>query len=137
MIQELHLASMTVKDVGEWMEVAGLEAIVGSCRRCLPSVQAGNSCYFAFVRAVCGKSVRLFPPRVEWLQSWAMLFRNAGTFSNYLGYVRTGCMIVNADTSVFDHPAVKRAKMTVAKVGGAQPREKQWIRRELVEKMFG
>ena len=136
MIQELHLSSMTIKDAGQWMEVARLEAIIGSCRRCLPSVKSGNSCYFAFVRAVCGQSVRLFPPRFEWLQSWAMLFRNAGTFSNYLGYVKTGCLIANADTSVFDHPAIARAKMSVAKEGGAKSREKLWIRRELVENML-
>ena len=65
-----------------------------------------------------------------------MLFRNANTYSNYLGYVKTGCLIVNADTSVFDHPAIVRAKKSVAKEGGAMSREKLWIRRKRVQDML-
>ena len=57
-----------------------------------------------------GVSVAKFPPKVEWLQAWAMMFRCGGTFSNYLGYAKVGCILVKEETGVFDHPAVKRAK---------------------------
>ena len=136
MIHELQLANMSISEASLWMEVARLESIIGSCRRSTPSVKSGISCYFAFVKAVCGFVERFFPPRLEWLQSWAMLFRNADTFSNYVGYVKTGCLIVKADTSVFEHPAIKRAKKAVVKEGGSQARGKLWIRRKCVEDML-
>ena len=74
-----------------------------------------------------------FPPRVEWIQAWAILFRSQGTFSNYLGYVRVGCLIVKADVDVFQHPAVKRAKDSVGKAGRFVVRDKLWIRRHRIE----
>ena len=43
---------------------------------------------------------RYFPPPVELLLAWSTLFRSAQTFSNYLGYVKTGCLIMNAATEV-------------------------------------
>ena len=134
-LQELKLTDMSIKETSEWMEIARLESIIGSCRRSTPSIKSGISCYFAFVRAVCGDGVRLCPPRLEWLQAWAMLFRNGETYSNYVGYVKTACLIVNADTSVFDHPAIRRAKRAVTKEGGFHARSKLWLRRKRVEEM--
>ena len=136
MIHDLQLASMSIKEASLWMEMARLESIVGSCRRSTPSVKSGISCYLAFVKAVCGCVERPFPPKLEWLQSWAMLFRNADTFGNYVGYVKTACLIVKADTSVFEHPGVMRAKRAVAKEGGSRARGKLWIRRQRVEDML-
>ena len=57
-------------------------------------------------------------------------------FSNYVGYVKTGCLIGRAHTSVYEHPAIKRAKKAVAKEGGSQARGKLWIRRKRVEDML-
>jgi len=98
--------------------------------------RSGLHCYVAFVKAIAGVHVSLFPPRLEWMQAWAALFRNSRTFANYLGYVRVGCLIVKADTGVFDHPAVVRAKQSVEKAGRFAAREKLWIRRERVEAML-
>ena len=73
--------------------------------------------YVAFVGAACDSACRLlaalclpdkaypeasrrFPPEVEWLQVWSTLFRHAGTFGNYLGYVKTGCLLVGASVEV-------------------------------------
>ena len=83
-----------------------------------------------------GENVVVFPPRLEWLQSWALLFRCKKTFCNYLGYTKIGCLIVNADTGVFKHPGVKRAKESVAKAGRFASREKLWIRRERIEALL-
>ena len=136
MVHELQLAKMTTSEAREWMEMARLESIVGSCRRSLKSVTSGLNCYFAFVRSVCGSVDRFFPPRLEWLQCWSMLFRNPKTFSNYLGYVKIGCLMAKADASVFAHPAIVQAKNSVAKEGGFQQRAKMWIRRKRVEEMM-
>ena len=90
----------------------------------------------AFVEAIVGVSVAKFPPKVEWLQAWAMMFRCGGTFSNYLGYAKVGCILVKEDTGVFEHPAVKRAKDSVSKSGRFAAREKLWIRRHRIEALL-
>ena len=41
-----------------------------------------------------------FPPKIDILLAWSTLFRSEGTLSNYLGYVRTGCLLVKAPTQV-------------------------------------
>ena len=41
-----------------------------------------------------------FPPQLDTLLAWSTTFRSAGTLSNYLGYVKTGCLIVGASTEV-------------------------------------
>ena len=103
----------------------------------LSCVRAGIQCYIAFVNAMQGKCVaNPFPPRIEWIQAWAILFRSRGTFSNYLGYVRVGCLVVKADVGVFQHPAVKRAKDSVGKAGRHVVRDKLWIRRHRIEALM-
>jgi len=56
--------------------------------------------FFACADAVKPHKKIYFPPELEMLQAWAVLFRSNHTFSNYLGYVRTGCMITRADHAV-------------------------------------
>ena len=103
----------------------------------------------AGVYVVGGGLFQKWPPALEVLQAWSALFRCVGTFSNYLGYVRTGCLVVKCDTKVlyilapvgagwshvgcvaqvFDDPALRRAKASVVKRGCFQPREKMFIQR--------
>ena len=85
------------------------------------------------MKAIVGDDVVAFPPKIEWLQAWAMMFRCSGTFSNYLGYAKMGCILVKEDTSVFQHAAVKRAKDSVRKAGRFAAREKMWIRGHRIE----
>ena len=76
-----------------------------------------------------------FPPRLDDLMAWSACFRSGGTFRNYLGYVRTGCIVVGASTTVFGEPALVKAKATVDKSGLFSKREPLWLRREIVEKL--
>ena len=96
-------------------------------------------------------AVRRFPPQVEWLQIWSTLFRSvfaavcstripvwrrhSGTFANYCGYVRTGCLLLGVDADVFDAPEIARAKRAIAARGLFTARPKMWIRREVLEKI--
>ena len=41
-----------------------------------------------------------FPPKANMLVAWAMLFQNVNTLRNYLGFVKTGCLVVGAATTV-------------------------------------
>ena len=56
--------------------------------------------FFACADAVKPHKKIYFPPELEMLQALAELFRSNNAFSNYLGYVRTGCMISRADHAV-------------------------------------
>ena len=133
-LKALQLERMTIAQSRVWLETARLESVLGSCRRSLPSAKSGLQYYVAFVKAVAGNSTEhFFPPKLEWLQAWASLFRNSRTFSNYLGYVRVGCLVVKADTEIFEHPAVVRAKHSIEKAGLFAAREKLWIRSQRVE----
>ena len=100
------------------------------------SCRSGISCYIEFVKAVVGNGVAAFPPRVEWLQAWGTMFRCQGTFSNYLGYAKVGCLLAKQNTCVFQHPAVKRAKDSVGKSERFASREKLWIRRHRIEALM-
>ena len=127
-----------------WVAVGGVSLLCGMCvcngmcnaAKSYSIRRSGLRCYLEFIKAVMGENVVVFPPRLEWLQSWALLFRCKKTFCNYLGYTKIGCLIVNADTGVFKHPGVKRAKESVAKAGRFASREKLWIRRERIEALL-
>ena len=154
-LKQLVNERKNVAETRVWLEDARLEAVLGGCRRSLPSVRcvcmflswcdlrasrlwirAGIKCYLAFVKAIAGDSVLAFPPKVEWLQAWAMMFRCSGTFSNYLGYAKIGCILVKEEAGVFEHPAVKRAKDSVRKSGRFAAREKLWIRGHRIEALL-
>ena len=135
-LKELAFAQMSAGDRSTWLEQARIDAIVGSCRGSLESVKSGVRCYVAFVRSsVAGTSV-VFPPKLEWVLAWAKLFRCKQTFSNYVGYVKTACLLVKADIGVFEHPAVARAKVAVEKSTRFEARPKLWIQRHVVEAML-
>ncbi len=87
-----------------------------------------------------------FPPSLDTLLAWSTLFRSGGTWANYAGYVRTACIIVNASTQarclchlgpaqarlvcqVFDSPALKRARDSVAKAQNFVKRPRLFIQR--------
>ena len=40
------------------------------------------------------------PPRLETLLAWSRLFRCGRTFRNYLGYVRTACLVAKLPVAV-------------------------------------
>ena len=81
--------------------------------------------------------------------AWSVLFRSEGTFANYLGYLKTACLLCKAPTEVlihyqhrflthhgrvlhvqvFEHHAIERAKASIAKRGNFRKRPRRWIRR--------
>lgn len=88
-------------------------------RYSLSSLRSGLKCYIAFMsKQRCPLSgVRVciaqrnadtcypgaasyFPPQGEALLAWSTLFRCGKTLRNYMGYVKTGCMLVGTSTEV-------------------------------------
>ena len=100
------------------LKSAKTNAILGSMSLSLDSFMSGIRCYFAFVGrySACAHNFVIntscvkghvfaeaqcyLPPTLDMLLAWSTMFRSAGTFHNYLGYVKTGCMLEGASTEV-------------------------------------
>ena len=119
-LRQLDFEGCSQSAIDVWVEEARIDAIIGSCALSLKSVKSGTRCYMAFVGAqassrtpvpVCcrfsavvdatgRKGKGYFPPALESLMAWTTLFRSPGTLGNYLGYVKTACLLVCAPTEV-------------------------------------
>jgi len=135
-LQRLQKKELDAGQKAMWMETARLDAILGSCCRSMPSVRSGIKMYLAFVDETYEGPKKYFPPQLEWLLAWSTLFRSQGTLANYIGYVKTGCLIVKQSVKVFDHAALRRAKAATGKRLNFESRPKKWIRRTMVVKMM-
>jgi len=127
-IKKVHAALGTEAARLQWLADARMEAILGSCSASLKSVKSGIRCYLAFAEKFLLKSGKKLPPTVDELLAYSTHFRCKGTFSNYLGYLRVGCLADGESTAAFDDPAVARAKKAVGKRGNFITREKMFVR---------
>ena len=75
----------------------------------------------------------VLPPMLDDLLAWSIMFRSDGTLSNYLGHVKTACLLYNVAVTVFDNVALKRAKESVRKRQNFEQRPKLWLQRERVQ----
>ena len=55
------------------------------------------------------------PPTASQLVSFSLIFSSAGTFSNYLGAVRTQCLRLAVSTDAFSDPVLAKARAAVKK----------------------
>ena len=122
-LKRLELQNMTSEQRRAWSEEARVDAILGSCRLSLNSFKCGVRCWSAFLGrysfwlyrflrplfVLCTLADALrkekpkvyLPPSLEELLAWTTLFRSPGTLSNYLGYLRTACMLANVPTQAW------------------------------------
>lgn len=134
-IQQLATSLTTEHDRLLWIERAQVDAIVGACKLSLGSVRSGIRCYMIFAKTVLRKK-QLLPPTADDLLAWSASFRCAGTFSNYLSYLKIGCLLEKVSTAAFDDEVVRRAKKAVRKWGTFRPRPKLFIQLEVVEQLI-
>ena len=120
----------------KWFEKARCEAILGGAHGSLPSLASGVRCYLNFAEAVLKKKGPKLSPSVDELLAYSHMFRCSGTFSNYLGYLRKGCLLDGVSVEVFEHPAVRAAKKSVKKRGSFQPRAKLFVKWQIVDKIL-
>ena len=114
-VAELDRINDSSEEWSIWIEEARLHALLGSCRASIASVKSGIRCYVAFAGALllylgalwcpsvcCADSSglknggRYFPPTVDALLAWSRCFGHSRTWQNYLGYVRTACLVADA-----------------------------------------
>lgn len=125
-----------------WARRARVSALLGACPRSLPALSSGFECWVTFARGVLKRRGKELPPTLEGLLLWSTTFRCAGTFSNYVTYVKKACLVAcrRAPAShlpatrasarggswrarpveVFRHPAVRAAKNAIEKRSGWQ-----------------
>ena len=119
-----------------FVEQAALDAILGACPKSMDSVRCGIRCYVAYARAMLPDGCRCFPPKLDILLSWSTLFRCEGTWANYVGYVRTACLLIKAPVDVFGDPAVKRAKIAIRKRCLFTSRKNMFLQAHVVERIM-
>ena len=113
----------------------------------------GIRCWISFARGALGIVGSVFPPSVDGIVAWSNTFRCSRTFGNYLGYVRTGCLLVRCSTDATHGEvggcvrcfrsglggliceAVKRAKVAIDKRRRFVPRARLFVLRELLVKV--
>ena len=119
-------------DRTSWLAWARTEAIVGSCPASHKSMLSGLRCYLSFAHGVLKKQGQELPPSLDDLLAYSLMFRCHRTFCNYLGYLRTGCVLAGVSTSVFDDGAIRRAKTAIKKRRKWHPRKKLFIQHDVV-----
>ena len=132
-IDELCLKLHSQGDMDRWCAQARVDALLGSCSRSLPSVKSGCRCYLAFAQRVLGKTqAQALPPLLDELLAWSGLFRCADTFSNYLGYVKVGTMLVGGCVAVFSDDSLRRAKRSIRNRDSFKRRERMFLQLDVV-----
>ena len=119
-----------------WLESARVAALTDSCSASMPSIQSGLRCWESFAAKVLGKPRGSLPPSLNELMAWSVMFRCSRTFSNYLGYVRLGCLLENWCAAVFNDPALARAKQSITKRNRFSSREKMFLQHDTVSHML-
>lgn len=120
--------------VRAWSERARIVAILGASPHILPSMRSGIRTWAGFA-ACAAPHAQAWPPTLDVLLAWSLLFRCKGTFRNYVSFLRTACCITRHPVAVFDAPEISRAMLAIAKRRLFAPREQMFIRRELVAKL--
>ena len=115
---------------------ASLDAVLGACPKSMPSLRCGVRCYIGYVDEMQPWGHSYFPPKLNTLLSWSTLFRSEGTWANYVGYVRTACILVGAPVDVFQEPAVKRAKVAIRKRCLFTQREGMFLQAGVVKRLL-
>ena len=77
-----------------------------------------------------------FPPTVDGILAWSNFFKCVGTFSNYVGYVRSACCALDVQCPPAGETAIQRAKVTIVKRMVESPRPRMFIQRALVKRLI-
>lgn len=141
-----------------WAERAKIAAILGACPKSQKSLISGLRHWCEFVAVAYGNESKVsvayilchdrgsaflvtlymqaFPPRLDMVLAWSTTFRCAGTFGNYLGYLRTACLASSFEPPPQDHPGLRRAMQAIVKKQFFSSRPRLAICRTLLRNML-
>ena len=120
--QAIPLMATAAKAHGTgFVEAVRLETLLSNNSRSLASIASALKCWSAFADQVLGAQGRHLPPTSEGLIAFSRLFRNAGTFANYVSAIRSACVIANIPTASTYARGIRRATAAISKRQLPQP----------------
>jgi len=122
-------------DAETWIKRARTSSILGSCPRSLASFRSGVRHWLEFVLVVKKDASCAFPPTVDLILAWSYTFSNVGTFSNYLGYLRTICHCIDCEAPPVQHAAINRARVAIVKRELSTGKPRLFIQRTMLANM--
>lgn len=112
---------------------------MGSDFVCCSTVVAGVRHWLKYIRTIyCSEEEQerhAFPPSMQNLLGWSNCFQCLGTFTNYLGYLRSACHAQGCDAPPVGHPALRLAMISIVKRELYQAKPKMFINKSLVSDM--
>ena len=79
---------------------------------------------------------RVLPPTLDEIFAYSATFRCDETFSNYLTYLKVGCMMAGKCTDVFSDKAIKRSKGAIRRRCGFTKRKKMFLQAAVVKRLM-
>jgi hypothetical protein len=107
-------------------------AVLGSCPHSIKSMKCGFRHWVDYICITYPEdecSRKVLPPLLSDVAGWSCTFRCFGTFSNYLGYLRSVCEATGYESPPIGHPVIRRAMLAIAKRGMCKEREKMYIQK--------
>ena len=111
-----------------------LQTLLGIEAKGLRTVQAALRCYGAFAEQVLLKSAAQLPPTLQELVAFSAVFRNSGTFSNYVSALRLACQLADFPTDGMYGTILRRASANIDKQAISRP-PKQFLLCQTVSKL--
>jgi hypothetical protein len=121
-------------DTRQLVEKWRVETVLQSAPGSLARFASGLRCWAAFADGVLRARGRHLPPSAQGLVAWSRIFRNPGTFMNYVGSLRFGCDLANLPWDSDCSRVLKRARAAIAN-RAPPPRAKKSICEELVAEL--
>ena len=127
-----------VGDIGReaWAKRARTTAILGNCPKTVACMRSGVTHWCSYLEITKGSEAEPFPVDMHDILGWSLAFRCIGTFSNYLGHVRSTSCALGHEPPPIGHPSVRRAMGAIAKRMWHSPRPKYGIQRTLLRNMM-
>ena len=110
MVSEMCKRVHSVDDVDKLRKQARINVVLRNSKRSRGTKLSGNNCWADFAKRVLRYPRHDdFPKTHLDILLWSETFRSAGTFSNYLGAVKSACLMLGHPTHAFEHELVRRA----------------------------
>ena len=116
----------------EWASDARIVAIMGSCCKSHKSFRSGINNWLKFADVALGGRARAFPPTLDAILAWSLTHRCVGTWSNYVGHLRTACLALDMHCPPPGDVAILKAKSAIVKRLMFEPRPKMFLQRSFV-----
>lgn len=110
MVSEVAKHIHSEQDVQRLRKSARVRTILNGCKHSRSTKLSGLACWQDFARRALRYNANDDLPKTHLdLVAWSETFRSAGTWSNYLGAVKTACLMLGHTTEPFRHELVQRA----------------------------